>query len=117
YYEACRKEAGPNGTFVAATSQQVLAGYYSTAQGHVLRSWFETTGLSTLEAAAMGCNIVITDKGDTKEYFGDQAFYCEPDSPSSILAAAEAAAAAGRSEALVRKIRTDYTWAAAAAGT
>ena len=49
--------------------QQELVQYYQKAKVHILPSWFETTGLSSLEAAAMGCNIVITDKGDTKEYF------------------------------------------------
>ena len=110
YYEACRKEAGPNVTFVAATSQQALAGYYSTAQVHVLPSWFETTGLSTLEAAAMGCNIVITDKGDTKEYFGDQAFYCDPESPASIYEAVRQASAVVPDGSLQRKIFSAYTW-------
>jgi len=38
-------------------------------QVHMLPSWFETTGLSSIEAAVMHCNIVITDKGDTREYF------------------------------------------------
>jgi glycosyltransferase involved in cell wall biosynthesis len=110
YYEACCKEAGPNVTFVAATSQEVLAGYYATAQVHVLPSWFETTGLSTLEAAAMGCNIVITDKGDTKEYFDNQAFYCDPESISSIYAAVRQASVATPDGSLQRKIFSAYTW-------
>ncbi len=55
-------------------------------------SWFETTGLSSLEAAAMGCNIVITRKGDAYEYFGDYAYYCDPESPDSIFKAIEKAA-------------------------
>jgi glycosyltransferase involved in cell wall biosynthesis len=117
YYRQCLQEAGDNVRFIEAIRQEELVAYYAAAKVHVLPSWFETTGLSSLEAAAMGCNIVITDKGDTREYFGDLAWYCEPDSPSSILAAVEAAAAAGRGEALVRKIRTEYTWEAAAAGT
>jgi len=39
----------------------------------VLPSWFETTGLSSIEAGVMGCNIVITDKV-MQEYFSHHAF-------------------------------------------
>ena len=117
YYRQCLQEAGGNVRFIEAIRQEELVAYYAAAKVHVLPSWFETTGLSSLEAAAMGCNIVITDKGDTREYFGDLAWYCDPDSSSSILAAVEAAAAAECREALVRKIRTDDTWEAAAAET
>eukprot|EP01037_Dinobryon_pediforme_P007089 gene7089-7153_t len=61
------------------------------AKVHVLPSWFETTGLSSIEAAAMGCNVVITDKGDTREYFGDYAYYCDPAEPESIFNAVKKA--------------------------
>ena len=110
YYEECRRAAGPGVTFIGAVSQEQLRIFYSRARVHVLPSWFETTGLASLEAAAMGCGIVITDKGDTREYFGDQAFYCDPGSPSSILKAVELAATAGSREPLRNTIFSRYTW-------
>lgn len=110
YYNACKQEAGNNVSFVNNIPQQELIAYYSRAKVHVLASWFETTGLSTLEAAAMGCNIVITDKGDTREYFENYAYYCDPSSPSSILAAVEKAAVAAYNPLLHEKIYTQYTW-------
>jgi glycosyltransferase involved in cell wall biosynthesis len=110
YYEACRKEAGPNVSFIPGMDQQSLAGYYARASIHVLPSWFETTGLSTLEAAAMGCRIVITEKGDQREYFGDHAFYCDPASPATILDAIRRAMAAHPDSALQQKIVSEYTW-------
>lgn len=110
YYEACRNEASPNVTFMPATDQKTLAGYYARACVHALPSWFETTGLSTLEAGAMGCRIVITEKGDTREYFGNYAFYCDPDSPSSILEAVRRAATAPPDGSLQAKIFREYTW-------
>jgi glycosyltransferase involved in cell wall biosynthesis len=58
---------------------------------HVLASWFETTGLVSLEAAMMDCNVVVTKKGDTVEYFSDMAYYCEPDDINSIRNAIEKA--------------------------
>jgi glycosyltransferase involved in cell wall biosynthesis len=44
----------------------------------------ETCGLSTMEAALMGCNVVITDKGDAREYYKDFACYCDHGSVESI---------------------------------
>lgn len=111
YYEECRATASPAITFVDAVSQEDLAAWYRRAQVHALPSWFETTGLSSLEAAAMGCALVITEKGDTREYFGDQAFYCDPASPASILEALRKAAGEGASGALRKKILAQYTWA------
>lgn len=110
YDEACRNAAGPNISFVSNIPQQELIDYYQKATVHVLPSWFETTGLSSLEAAAMGCNIVITDKGDTREYFNNYAYYCEPDIPATILTAVEKAAIAPFNDQLRTKIFTQYTW-------
>ena len=104
YYEECRKEAGSNIHFIDKLEQEELAQYYSKAKVHVLPSWFETTGLSSLEAAVMGCNIVITDKGDTKENFEDRAFYCDPGSPDSIREAVDKAADAPFNSGLQQKI-------------
>ena len=84
---------------------------------HVLPSWFETTGLSSLEAAAMGCNIVITNKGDAKEYFMEYAYYCDPESPPSILKAVEEAARNPMNTNLPDLIRKKYTWHEAAQKT
>jgi glycosyltransferase involved in cell wall biosynthesis len=117
YYNACKSAAAPNVRFIPPVSQQELVRYYSSAKVHVLPSWFETTGLSSLEAAAMGCNIVITDKGDTREYFGDDAWYCDPASPATILDAVNGAASSPRREGLIRKIAETYTWGIAAAET
>lgn len=117
YFEACQKAAGNNVSFVQRVPQQELIDYYQRAKVHVLASWFETTGLSSLEAAAMGCNLVITDKGDTREYFGNYAFYCEPDSPATIFAAVEKAALAPINDQLREKIFTNYTWLQAARQT
>jgi glycosyltransferase involved in cell wall biosynthesis len=116
YYQQCRDLAGPNIRFLPFLPQTELVSWYAKASVHVLPSWFETTGLSSLEAAAMGCKIVITDKGDTREYFGDNAAYCNPASPSSILEAIKAAASKDIS-VLQRKIKEVYTWKEAARKT
>jgi glycosyltransferase involved in cell wall biosynthesis len=117
YYMACREQAGKNIQFISQLTQQELLKYYREAKIHILPSWFETTGLSSLEAAAMGCNIVISEQGDAKEYFGAAAFYCDPASPASILAAVEKASAAAYNDSLRQKILANYTWQHAASST
>ncbi|WP_276485266.1 glycosyltransferase family 4 protein [Paraflavitalea pollutisoli] len=110
YYAACEAEAGPNVSFIDVLPQEELVRYYQLAKVHVLASWFETTGLSSLEAAAMGCNIVVTEKGDTREYFENYAYYCDPSSPTSIQAAIDNAARAAFDPRLQEKINSHLTW-------
>lgn len=109
YYQLCRKTAGENIRFLPFMPQEELVSWYRKAAIHVLPSWFETTGLSSLEAAAMGCKIVITNKGDTREYFGDDAVYCDPSSPETILHAIQSAAIKDTSR-LQQKISDQFTW-------
>jgi glycosyltransferase involved in cell wall biosynthesis len=110
YYNECRKMAASNVSFMKHISQHELVKYYQKAKVHILPSWFETCGLSSLEAGAMGCNIVITEKGYTREYYEDFAFYCDPGSPSSIRLAVERAANSPCRPALRKKILANYTW-------
>ena len=60
---------------------------YRFAKVHVLPSFIEMPGLSSLEAAASGCNIVSTQEGCASEYFMDMAIYCDPYDSESILKA------------------------------
>lgn len=117
YFEACKKEAGPKVEFIEHIEQQDLLQYYQRAKVHVLPSWNETTGLSSLEAAAMGCSIVVSPNGDTRDYFGNDAFYCKPDSVESIRKAIDKAAAQTDNSALRHKILANFTWTQAAIKT
>ena len=117
YYEECRKTAAKNIVFHDRVSQPELTAYYKKAKVHALPSWFETCGLSSLEAAAMGCNVAITEKGYTREYFGSDAFYCDPGNLQSIFEGIETAAKSHCNKALQEKIFNQYTWQRAAAIT
>jgi glycosyltransferase involved in cell wall biosynthesis len=117
YYNECKKIASKNIVFTGRLTQKELSSYYKKAKVHVLPSWFETCGLSSLEAAAMGCNIVVTDKGFTRDYFGGNAFYCNPESPESIYKAVVSAANADTSFKLKEKILQEFTWSIAAKKT
>ena len=117
YYDICRKTAAANVRFEKFIPHERLGAYYREAKVHVLPSWNETCGLTSLEAAYSGCNIVITDKGDTREYYGDQAFYCDPASPASIYDTIVKASSLPVSGALREKIKNDYNWEKAAVQT
>ena len=110
YYLSCRRIAGSNVHFIDHLPQQELIQYYRTAGIHALPSWFETCGLSSLEAAAMGCNIIITDKGYTREYFRDDALYCHPGDPASIRRSIEEASTLHPPHQLIERIFRQYTW-------
>lgn len=117
YYQQCKKIAAKNIIFTGKLTQKELSSYYKKAKVHVLPSWFETCGLSSLEAAAMGCNVVITDKGYARDYFDDDAFYCNPGSTESIYKAVVSASKAGASQKLKQKILDKFTWSHAAKKT
>lgn len=119
YYDKCVSEASKNNriTFINHIDHENLAAIYKAAKVHVLPSWFETTGLSSLEAGVMGCNIVITKNGDTEEYFGDFAHYCEPDDINSIKEAVIKAYEEIGNNKLKNHIFSNYTWSKTAEQT
>jgi glycosyltransferase involved in cell wall biosynthesis len=112
YYQRCRDLASSNVHFVEEyiSDREAFADYFKDRKVHILASWAETTGLSSLEAAVLGCNVVITNKGDTYEYFREDAFYCEPDDPNSILEAVRRASKAPLNEEFQDRILSNYTW-------
>lgn len=117
YYQEVLREAGNNVTVLDHIEHRRLPSYYKAARVHVLASWMETPGLASLEAAAMGCNIVITEKGDTRDYFKDYAFYCDPDDVDSIRRAILNAYAAPANNDLRQHILDNFTWERAAGKT
>jgi glycosyltransferase involved in cell wall biosynthesis len=117
YYRQCREIAAGNIQFLGKLSQEELLPYYKKAKVHILPSWFETCGLSSLEAAAMGSNVVVNNKGFTRDYFGDEAFYCDPGNPASIYKAVQQAAISPSQKSLQTRVLTQFTWRQAAIHT
>ena len=110
YVEKVHQEAGDNVFFLGTLPHEDLKNLYKVAKVHALISWMETPGLSSLEAAVMNCNIVVTPKGDTYDYFEDYAFYCEPDDIESIRFAIDKAYNSPSNLKLKQKILEKYTW-------
>lgn len=117
-YTAAVKAAAPIDTlFIPELPHDQLGAAYKAAKVHALASWFETPGLSSLEAGLAGCNIVSTDRGTTKEYFQDMAWYCDPSDRKSIKQAISEAYAAPKSTKLRERILAHYTWNTVAEAT
>ena len=78
-----------NVTHIGTLQGGLLASAYSAAQAHALPSWFETPGLSSIEAGACGTLVISTDQGSPKEYFKDMALYVHPMDDLSLRTALE----------------------------
>ena len=110
YYDECRRAATGNVTLLPGAEHKDLPALYSRHRTHVLASWYETTGLVSLEAAASGCTVVTTDRGHAREYFGSEARYCNPAEPDSIRQAVLTALTDMPSAALLQRICASLTW-------
>jgi glycosyltransferase involved in cell wall biosynthesis len=89
-----------------------MPSYYHFGKVCVSASWFETTGLTSLEAILCGTNAVAA--GDrAREYLGDYASYCDPGNIDSIKDALKKEYFAPR-PAVAENLRHEYTWSNAA---
>lgn len=88
YGEAVERAAQRDGRVIwvgeVPAHSPLLASAYQAAHVHVLPSLSEGQGMASLEAAAAGANLVISDLPRLRELFGDYAWYCNPRSVASI---------------------------------
>lgn len=95
--------------------QEDIPSYYHFAKVGVSASWFETTGLTSLEALFCGTNVVASGER-ARELLGDLAEYCDPADPVSIKEAIKKAFL--KSSPLVPdSFRQLYTWENASSQT
>lgn len=113
YCRLCEKAARRGHTMILGQiphESPLLASAYGAAKVHALVSWYETPGLSSLEAAVAGCNVVTTDRGSMREYFKHYAWYCDPTDLASIRNAVLEAYYSPRRNNLKLHILNNYTW-------
>lgn len=108
---------GRNMFYLESLPEPLLRSAYAAARVHALPSFFETTGLVTLEAALSGCNVVVNEQRHTREYFQDHAWYCNPYDVNSIRSAVQAAYQTPWNSRLRRRILDNFTWEHTAAAT
>jgi len=94
--------------------QDLLASAYSASKVHALPSFGESCALVNLEAGIAGANVVSLKNPPIYEYLGDDAYYCDPKSISSIRKAVLEAYSAPRNEKLREKLLASFTWDAIA---
>lgn len=95
--------------FVGKIPPELLASAYEAARVHVLPSWYELPGLVSIEAAARGTNIVVSDYGTIRDYVGDDAFYASPADIDDIARVVERAWQAPKNPALSERVKK-FTW-------
>lgn len=115
FYEYIRKNQ-ENIKYIGSLSHKEVLLYLRRAKLLVLASFFETTGLVGLEALACRTNIVISDRGYTKEYFRDTAIFCDPYLIDSIAVAIQRGFYK-EPERIKDNFIENYTWSNAASLT
>lgn len=95
--------------------QEDIPSYYHFAKVGISASWFETTGLTSLEALFCGTNVVASGER-AKELLGDLAFYCDPSDIGSITKSLREAYRRPKIE-IPESFRKEYTWENAARKT
>jgi len=108
YFRECM--AYKNVTYLGFMDRYNIYNAYRFSKLHVLPGFCETPGLSSLEAAASGCNIVSTIEGSAKEYFKDMADYINPYDEETILTALEKGNNKRKNNELKNYVLKNYNW-------
>ncbi len=122
YLRLCQRQA-PRGTlFIEHLSHEKLASAYRAARVHALPSWMECAAFVNIEAALSGCSLAVSNRTSEREYFGDNAYYCDPADTASIRDAVvqahrNHAADSAKRARLGDLFRHTHTWRAAAEQT
>jgi glycosyltransferase involved in cell wall biosynthesis len=93
YLKICERWISPNVRLLGNVPHEEVLRICATSLVHVLPSWAETPGISSLEAAAAGAHVIAGNNGSEVEYFGELAGYVDPRNPGEIRAAVERALA------------------------
>lgn len=119
YYKLCKKYANNNIKFLGEIphESEMLRSVYSAAKCFALPSWLETPSISALEAGLAGCNMVITDRGSTKEYFDEMVYYCNPKDIKTIRKGIDLAMNSKKQNLLSKHILKKFSWESIAKNT
>lgn len=115
YWYRFMREIGNSGEKIGVVyggeqPQEMIASAMAQHGVFVQASWFETTGLVSLEASLAGMPVVVS--GDrVKEYLGDEGMYCDPADYRSIQSAILAGLDRKSVSSMLKKeILSQYTW-------
>ncbi|MEQ1822324.1 MAG: glycosyltransferase family 4 protein [Fimbriimonadaceae bacterium] len=125
YLEAVQRESPADRTTVIAEDQDQakLVGLYQSHKVHVLASFRESPGLSSLEGLACGCRVVVAQEAYCpvsfyfKDLVGTSVFPCDPYDPKDIARAIRQALESTAPGEPVEAALKKFTWAEAAKQT
>lgn len=122
YLSLCRQHGPADTLFIEHLPHAELASALKAARVFALPSWMECAAFANVEAALAGCSLVVSDRTSEREYFGDNAWYCDPANAESIRDAVLNAfrcheATADKRERLKERFRHQFTWDKAAHDT
>jgi glycosyltransferase involved in cell wall biosynthesis len=117
YADRCREMAARRGRvkFLGWLPETELPLLYAASAAHILPSWVELPGLSSLEAGAAGTRVITTCISGMQEILGTEAGYCDPWDLQSIRSAVLTALASPVPGALRARLLSEYSWRAVAA--
>ncbi len=106
YYKRCLKAANGRHNFTGALPHDEVIKFLAQSRGAICASICETPGICNLEAAALGCRLVVPDIAPVREYFGDYVGYIDPENinPEQVLEGLKSPTLIGLSE----HIRKNY---------
>lgn len=119
YFKKCKKIANDNVLFInnLPHESEMLKSAYTGATTFILPSYFETPGISALEAGLAGTNVIITKYGGTKDYFNNLVQYIDPNDIKSISDAMIAGYFKPKTHSLSDHIRCNFSWKSVAQKT
>jgi glycosyltransferase involved in cell wall biosynthesis len=112
YINKCKKIANNNVLFINnfPHESEMLKSAYAGANTFILPSYFETPGISALEAGLAGTKVIITKYGGTKDYFSDLAEYVDPVDIKSITNAMIDEYFKPKTYSLSNHIERNFSW-------
>ena len=117
YAKRCAEEGMGLVKYIPCMPHRELANAYRAAALHIQPSFFETVGLTGLEAAAAGTRVIASNRGAAREYFGDMVSYVDPYEGGSIRRNVEETLNRPASDELKRYVIDNFTWGNAAEKT
>jgi glycosyltransferase involved in cell wall biosynthesis len=117
YPDRCRELGARRGhaRFLGWLPEADLPLLYAASAAHIMASWVELPGLSSLEAGVSGSRIITTEIAPLRELLGDAVWGCDPYDLTSIRSATLAALAAPVPAGLRARLLTEFSWPAVAA--
>jgi len=88
--------AGSRSKLVGGVAVEELGPLLARTRVHVAASWFEVSSLLDIQAYVLGCRVVASECGGTKELLGNDAYYVDPGSWQSIAQQISAALQSSR---------------------